>query len=193
MPSEMYERGRRDAEADALDESYYQYYYDYKLGYNEAIRNRRRTRRQRILSRAARWLVRAVPIVLLVGGVGFAAYRRASPVPDLTAASTPKVMRTPPSPMLVPPTPRPPPTPTPELALRPNGFAVVTGTQGAPLRARTAPGTDTEIVTRFKEGQTLKLIEGPREASGMTWWRVEGDGKSGWASATYLKPVVAPK
>jgi hypothetical protein len=192
MPSEMFERGRRDAEADALDENYYQYYYDYKLAYDEVVRKRRRTRRGLLLSRVRRGLLRALPVLLLVGGIGFGAYQYLGPGKDLASASAPTATPTP-RPTLVPPTPRPPETPTPELALRVDGFAVVTGTQGAALRARQAPGTNKDdIVARFQEGQTVKLLEGPQEATGMTWWRIELDGKSGWASAAYLQPVAPP-
>ena len=190
MPSEMFERGRRDAEADALDENYYQYYYDYKLAYDEVIRNRRRSRRQRLLARAGRLLIWLVPLLLLTGGVGYAGYRYVVPERSATASpTTTPTLR----PTLVPPTPRPDPTPTSELVLRADSFAVITGTQGAPLRARTAPGTDSDIVTRFPEGATVKVLEGPADASGMVWWRIEGAGQIGWASASFLQPVPAPQ
>ena len=189
MPSEMFERGRRDAEADALNENYYQYYYDYKQGYDEVLRKRRRTRRGLLLSRARRRLLRTLPIVLLLGGLGYAVYRYAPSANELASAGSPTPTRTP-RPTLVPPTPRPTITPTPEPALGAGGFAVITGTQGAPLVGRAAPGTDKAKVARFPEGQTVRLLEGPQQATGMTWWRIELNGQSGWASATYLKPVA---
>ena len=190
MPSEMFERGRHDAEADALDENYYQYYYDYKLAYDEVVRSRRRNRRQLLMRRAGRGLLRALPLLLLFAAAGFAGYRYIAPSDEQAAAPAPT--RTP-RPTLVPPTPRPPVTPTVALALRADSFAVITGTSGARLRARETPGTDkNDVVAAFPEGQIVKVLEGPREASGFAWWRVELDGKSGWAAATYLQPVAAP-
>jgi hypothetical protein len=191
MPSEMFERGRRDAEADALDENYYHYYYDYRLAYDEVIRKRRRTRRQLFVARVARTALRAVPILLLLGGFGFAGYRYVGPGRTAAFATTPTPTRTP-RPTLIPPTEPPPPTPTPEPALRPGGVAVITGTDGAPLVVRRAPGKNNGLVARFREGQTVKLIEGPQEADGLQWWRIEMNGTSGWSAAPFLKPVPAP-
>lgn len=191
MPSEMFERGRRDAESDALDENYYQYYYDYKLGYDDVIRKRRRTRRQLFFARISRTLVRLLPVLLLLGGLSVVGYRYAvERQRQLEAARIPTPTRV--RPTLIPPTPRPRASPTAELALRVQGFAVIAGTEGAPLVARNGPGTDHPKVTSFREGQTVKLIEGPQDANGLQWWRVEGNGKSGWSAARYLKPVPAP-
>jgi len=191
MPSEMFERGRRDAEADALDENYYQYYYDYKLGYDEVLRHRRRTRRQLFLGRAGRVLLsRILPLALILGGLGFAAFRYLDEGGQLAAAPTPSPTRI--RPTLIPPTPRPQATPKPELALRVEGFAVISGTDGAPLVARKGPGTGSAKVTNFAEGQTVKILEGPQDANGLQWWRIEGDGKSGWSAGKFLKPVDAP-
>ena len=69
---------------------------------------------------------------------------------------------------------------------------MITGTNGAPLLARTEPGTDKQMVIRIREGQTVRILEGPREASGYTWWRVELDGKSGWSASAFLQPVAPP-
>ncbi len=189
MPSEMFERGRRDAEADALDENYYQYYYDYKLAYDEVMRNHRRTRRQLMLGRGGRLLLRTLPILLLLVAASYASYRYI--VPAKTRAGIPTPTRTP-RPTLVPPTPRPAETPTLELALRPGSFAMVTGTDGAALLARKGPGKDKPVVARFPEGTTVKLIEGPQSANDLQWWRIELEGKTGWSAAPFLKPVKPP-
>ena len=190
-PSEMWQRGRQDAEADALDENYYHYYYDYRLAYDEVMRNRRRTRLQIILRRTGRQLLWILPILLLVGGIAFVRYR-----PDLRLVAgrepSPTATRTP-RPTLPPPTPRPSVTPTAEPVLRADGFAVISGTTGAPLRVRRGPGQDSAIVTRLAEGKTVKLLEGPQEANGMEWWRIEVEGTTGWAAAPYLKAVPPPQ
>ena len=192
MPSEMFERGRRDAEADALEDNYYHYYYDYKLGYDEVLRNRRRSRRQLFLRRLGLALRRLLPLLLVAAGLGFAGYYYLSPRDQLAAVGTPT-----PTPTLRPtiplPTPAPRETPTVPLALRPNGFAVIAGTQGLSLNGRKAPGRNNPVVVKFRERQTVKVLEGPQEAGGLAWWRVELDGKSGWAAGNFLKPVPAPR
>ncbi len=190
MPSEMFERGRRDAEADALDENYYQYYYDYKLAYDEFMRNRRRTRRQLLLGRISRFLVRALPVLLVIGGAALAGYRYLDPSTETAAVPDPTATRV--RPTLPPPTPRPTITPPAEPILRADGFALITGTQGAPLRARTAPGTESGLVMRIPEGTTVKVLGGPESANDMQWWQVELEGQSGWAAAPYLQAVPAP-
>jgi hypothetical protein len=193
MPSEMYERGRRDAEADALDENYYHYYYDYKQAYDLVSRKRRRVRQQRMARQIARWALLAVPVLLLFGGVGYAGSQAGWWGDDVGLAQTATATATP-RPTLVPPTPRVETTPTPELALRPDGFAVVVGTQGGRLQARQTPGTGKDdVIARFEEGETVRILEGPQTATDMTWWRIEGQGKQGWASATYLQPVPPPQ
>jgi hypothetical protein len=191
MPSEMFERGKRDAEADALDENYYHYYYDYRLAYDEVVRNRRRSRRSLMLRRFGRTLAWALPVLLLVAGAAFTGYRYLVPPEDDAALAEPTTTPTP-RPTLVPPTPRPDPTPTLELALRADAFAVITGTNGAPLRVRAEPGTDTGVVTRFAEGRVVRIVEGPQEVDGYRWWRVELDGQSGWSADAFLQPVEAP-
>lgn len=193
MPSEMFERGRRDAEADALDENYYHYYYDYKLAYDEVVRNRRRSRRQIGLRRFGRNLLRMLPLLVLLGAGSFAAYYYyLRPAADGNAAAVATPTRTP-RPTLVPPTPRPVETPTLEIALRSDSWAMITGTNGARLRVRTSPGTDKDdVIATFEEGQTVHLLEGPQEANGYAWWRVEAGDKSGWAAATFLQPLAGP-
>lgn len=190
MPSEMFERGRRDAEADALDENYYQYYYDYKLGYDQVLRHRRRTRRQLMFARIGRFLLWAVPVLALVGA-GFAGYRYVGPGKNAAASPIATPTRTP-RPTLVQPTPQPSATPTSPLALRANSFALIAGTDGAPLLVRKAPGKDKPVVTKFSEGQTVKILEGPQDANGLQWWRIELKGQNGWSAAPYLKPVPPP-
>jgi hypothetical protein len=192
MPSEMFNRGRHDAEADALDESYYHYYYDYKLAYDEVIRNRRRSRRQLLLRRAGRHLLRVLPVLVLIGAGGFVTYRYVNPAANGSASAVPTPTRTP-RPTLVPPTPRPLETPTIVIALRSDSWAIITGTSGARLRVRKAPGTDkNDVIATFAEGEMVHVLEGPQEANGYAWWRVEGGDKSGWAAATFLQPVAAP-
>ncbi|HSH82200.1 MAG TPA: SH3 domain-containing protein [Herpetosiphonaceae bacterium] len=190
MPDEMFQRGRRDAEADALDENFYQYYYNYRLGYDEVMRNRRRSHRQLILGRAGRRFVQLLPVLLILAVAGVFGYRYLYPSGGSASASLPATAT--PRPTLVPPTPTPPPTPIPELVLRADGFAVITGTTGVALLGRQAPGKDNPIVVRFPEGRVVKVLEGPQPANDMQWWRIELDGVSGWSAEPFLKPVPTP-
>ncbi|HZB96077.1 MAG TPA: SH3 domain-containing protein [Herpetosiphonaceae bacterium] len=195
MPSEMFERGRRDAEANALDDNYYHYYYDYKQGYDQVMRSRRRTQRQQQLSRAGYFLLRALPVLLLLVVAVFAGVRYLKPTRTAAIVEIPTHT---PRPTLVPPTPQSSPTvqpsasPTPPPGLAPNNSAIVSGTGRALLLCRKEPGTDKPVVARLPEGKIVKLLEGPKEANGLQWWRIEVDGKSGWSAEPFLKPAPTP-
>lgn len=184
--SEVWWRGHNDALAgDPPNESFYHYYYDYKLAYDQVRRDQRRLQRKRIITVWRRRLLIAVPLMVIVGGVGYGAWNMLRPDQTLVQqveqpTSTPR------------PTPRPtlpPPTPTPEPALRPDGFAQIQGTDGAPLNARSKPGLKEARVTRFREGQIVHLLEGPQTADDLEWWRVEAEGQTGWTAAKFLEPV----
>lgn len=189
--SEMWWRGHNDALAgDPPHESYYHYYYDYRQAYDLARREQRRTQRQRALAQIGRRMTIIGPVLVLIAALAYGGWVMYGPDDSTETAALVEPTRTPR------PTPRPtlpPPTPTPEPTLRADGFAVVTGTEGAALRARTRPGTDTNVQTRFREGQIVKIIEGPQSADDLEWWRIEADGVSGWAAAPYLKPVEDPE
>lgn len=185
--SEMWWRGHNDALAgDPPNESYYHYYYDYKLAYDQVRREQRRSRWQRSFATIGRILVIVTPIALVLGYFGYGAWNTSRPDPERTQQAIVVPTRTPR------PTPRPtlpPPTNTPEPALRPDSYAVITGTQGAALRARSGPGLKEATVTRYREGQTVHILEGPQVVDNLEWWRVEADGQGGWAAGTYLKPI----
>lgn len=63
--------------------------------------------------------------------------------------------------------------------------AVVFGA-GSCLRFRQEPGTSAGVVTCQLDGTRARVVEGPVEADGHTWWRLEG---LGWASEEFLRPV----
>lgn len=188
--SEMWWRGHNDALAgDPPNESYYHYYYEYKLAYDQVRRDQRRSRQQRVLATIGRRMLVIVPVLLVLGALGYAGWRMYGPAAAQVEETVVQPTATPR------PTPRPtlpPPTPTPEPSLRPDSFAVITGTEGAALRARTEPGINAPIETRFREGQNVRILEGPRSADGRDWWRIEADGESGWAAADFLQPIEAP-
>jgi hypothetical protein len=66
------------------------------------------------------------------------------------------------------------------------------------LRLRAAFGTDGEVVDGLSWGAVASVLEGPVEADGFTWYRLEAaDGSAGWAAAgdaedDWLVPVMLP-
>ena len=105
-----------------------------------------------------------------------------------------------PTPIVPTATPRPTVAPSPTLAptatpegLFVNGEAIVSGT-GSTLRLRSDPGLQTTTLKTVADGTHLKILEGPREADGLRWWRMQDptDGAEGWAAETYLTPAAGP-
>jgi hypothetical protein len=86
------------------------------------------------------------------------------------------------------------PSPTP-LVLRIGGAALVANTEGAPLRSRKEPGINSPAVAGFREGERVRIVDGPVEADGYTWWRLEGESGAGWSAqqsregVSWLQPV----
>ncbi|GAC1363159.1 MAG: hypothetical protein NVS4B8_29450 [Herpetosiphon sp.] len=192
MPSDMYLRGKHDAEADAVDESFYQYYYDYRLAYDEVLRQRRRSKVRLFMARLKRTALWILPVPLLLVG-GYVGYRQTRPgstpiaylirgTPTPTAAPTPR-------PTLVVPTAQPTITPTPAPALRINGFAVVVGVSDAPLKVHTIPGKDTPAPGRLEEGMRVEILAGPQAMDGLNWWKIRKDEVEGWAAGSFLAPL----
>jgi hypothetical protein len=71
--------------------------------------------------------------------------------------------------------------------IAPGATVVVQGTLGAGLNLREQPSTYSKVVTNVKEGATLAVLDGPREADDYVWWQVQtADGKQGWAAANWL-------
>lgn len=87
------------------------------------------------------------------------------------------------------PQPTPAPTATPE-GLFIGGEAVVSGT-GSALRLRSDPGLQSTTLKTVTDGTRLKILEGPRDADNLRWWRTQDptDGAEGWAAETYLTPA----
>jgi uncharacterized protein YraI len=68
----------------------------------------------------------------------------------------------------------------------------VSDTGGGDLSFRAGPGTDYARLKIVTEGTVLKVLDGPSEADGYVWWRLQdvSDGMVGWAVADYLEPTV---
>jgi hypothetical protein len=65
----------------------------------------------------------------------------------------------------------------------------------AALLVRGQPGTGQPVQARFPEGTQVTIVEGPVEADGYTWWRIEANNISGWSAegdpetgTTWLQP-----
>lgn len=95
------------------------------------------------------------------------------------------------------------PTPFPTLAPSPmptadvlfiGGYARVSGTDGDALRLRSDPGLQTTTLGTVAEGTVLLILDGPRDADGITWWRLRSllDGGEGWAAELYLVSSGTP-
>ena len=62
------------------------------------------------------------------------------------------------------------------------------------LNVRTVAGvTSSEILFRSAEGTEFTIVEGPQQADGFTWWRIQDpiSQQSGWAVANYLQVLEA--
>jgi hypothetical protein len=58
---------------------------------------------------------------------------------------------------------------------------------GKGLRRRSAPGTSSEVLDALRPGTQVALLEGPVEANGYHWWRIQaGDGREGWVAGEEL-------
>jgi len=84
------------------------------------------------------------------------------------------------------------PTPTPD-GLYIGGGAIVAGT-GSALRLRSDPGLQATTLKTVSDGARLKILEGPRDADNLRWWRLQdpSDGAEGWAAERYLTPATSP-
>lgn len=68
-------------------------------------------------------------------------------------------------------------------------------TPGVPNNVREQPGTSSKYLGEIPPGGLFKVLDGPRCASGMAWWRVDYNGLIGWtpegqAGDYWLEPVI---
>ena len=54
--------------------------------------------------------------------------------------------------------------------------------------------TVTATLKTVADGTRLLILEGPRDADELRWWRLQdrSDGAEGWAAETYLTPATTP-
>lgn len=78
-----------------------------------------------------------------------------------------------------------PPTSTPVPGIRLGIAVAVTNTIDC-LNVRASPGTGERILICLPDGSTAQVIDGPVDAGGFRWWRIEGNSRgtafAGWAA-----------
>jgi uncharacterized protein YgiM (DUF1202 family) len=68
------------------------------------------------------------------------------------------------------------------------GSAWVTRAGGLPLRLRSGPSLDSQVLDRLQPGTQMTLQEGPRQADGHAWWHIRTtDGRDGWVAGEDLR------
>lgn len=68
-----------------------------------------------------------------------------------------------------------------------NSRGQVTFTDGTPSRLRSAPGTDSEVITQMAEGTPFNVIGDPYCADDYRWWQIQlDDGTVGYAAETHM-------
>jgi hypothetical protein len=84
-------------------------------------------------------------------------------------------------------------TPTP-IAVTVGSTVAVAGVEQEQLNVRDNAGVQgTTILFRAIEGTNFVVVEGPAQADGFTWWKIQNaldPSQSGWAVANYLQVVV---
>jgi hypothetical protein len=133
-------------------------------------------------------------LALIAGGVFLALDAREQrgislPTSTPTVTGTPAVVATTNTPTLVPTfTPANTisitKTPTPTATVFAPPTAVVTGTQGSPLRVRAQPAG--EEIGQLPEGTVVTVLKGPVIEGDIEWRLVETEDVRGWVAAEYL-------
>jgi len=89
------------------------------------------------------------------------------------------------------PTPSPQPTPTLPTEITVGGYVKVIGAEADQLSYRSGPGMNYARLKLVKDRAILKVLDGPEEADGYIWWRLEDeDGDIGWAAEKWLAPTL---
>lgn len=190
---EMYQRGYADAQRGEVHPFYYQHYYHYRRGYDHG---RRRLGLAPPWRRSWSWGGFALlAALLLVAGGGIVFLMRPRPQSSPAVLATRSTPLVPVSALPVPTSTRPPlfptatPTPAP-LTLRPGGRAVVSPVVSSGLRARRDPDLSSPVQATFKAGTLVTILEGPIQADGYVWWRVESSAGAGWCAQGSPEGVI---
>jgi hypothetical protein len=68
--------------------------------------------------------------------------------------------------------------------------AQIVNIEGSVLRGREQPSLKASAIVAFKSGARVHILEGPVEADGFTWWKIEGDSGTGWSAQQSKDGVV---
>jgi hypothetical protein len=181
---EQYRRGLADAERGDPDAFAYQHYYHYRRGYDAGLRRQRRARpRSQVQLSAWLPLLLAGLGIFAVAGLFWLLNPTATPPPPLAATTAPVVIiQTATALPTITPAPVPSATIAPPSGLAIGGRARVINIGEAGLRARRDPSLNAPVQTTFRESAVLNVLDGPIEADGYTWWRLEGPDGAGWSA-----------
>ncbi|MGQ9681171.1 MAG: SH3 domain-containing protein [Anaerolineae bacterium] len=147
------------------------------------------------------WIALPVGILVLIAALWFlviapagSAPPRATALPGTTATLWPTLT---PISVIVPTTAQGQAAPAPDATLAPvaqpgaiqiGSRVVVVGTGERQLRVRQQPGLDTVTIKVVPDGTILVVVDGPVEASELTWWKIDTQsGTTGWVAGKYLK------
>lgn len=68
------------------------------------------------------------------------------------------------------------------------GQAWVTRAGGLPLRLRSAPNLQGNVLDRLQPGTQMTLLDGPQQSDGHAWWHIRAsDGREGWVAGEDLR------
>jgi hypothetical protein len=69
-------------------------------------------------------------------------------------------------------------------------MAQVINIEGAVLRGRKQPNLKAAASAAFKQGERVRILDGPAESDGFTWWKIEGKSGTGWSAQQSKEGVV---
>ncbi len=130
----------------------------------------------------------AAVLFCALGGRAMLKARPGSAAVVITTPTLPPPTRTPlPTPTMTP-TPKPTPTATPGV-MAIGAFVKVTSAGPQGLSFRRDPGLQGERLKYLPEGTVLRVTDGPRDADGLKWWKLQAKDNAndvGWAAGDYL-------
>ncbi len=157
---------------------------------------RQRNEDASILDGSWLWVTLPVGVLVLIAALwyliiapGGKAPPRVTPTPAITATPWPTV-----TPMVVV-APTETVQPTAAATPKPTTIAIgarvqVAGTGASKLRVRQGPGTNTATLRFVPDGTQFVVVDGPTDANGFTWWKIDDqNGLVGWAAVQYLQLV----
>lgn len=91
------------------------------------------------------------------------------------------------------PTLAPPPVTVTPQRITVGGKIIVVDVGVTQLNVRDTPGViDTAVLFRTEEGTIFTIVDGPQQADGLTWWKIQDPANptlAGWAASNYLEAL----